>query len=109
MEMRLNDVVINERPKFLTNHPTDNDHAIIIDDLVIPLEIHKVASYFHGRKQRKNTKSVIGWNKQVHSPNGVHMIPYMQKNNPNAWTTKGMFDSFVIIDKSQAYMMKAIL
>jgi hypothetical protein len=53
MQMRLNDVVINERPKFLTNHPTDNDHAMIIDGLVIPLEIHKVESFFHACKPTK--------------------------------------------------------
>jgi transposase InsO family protein len=49
MQVRLNDVVINERPKFLTKHPTDEDHAIILDDLIIALDIHKVSSFFHGR------------------------------------------------------------
>jgi hypothetical protein len=54
VQLRLNDVVINERPKFLTKHPTDKDHAMIIEDeLVIPFEIHKVASYFHARKPTK--------------------------------------------------------
>jgi hypothetical protein len=47
--MRLNDVVLNERSKFLTTHPTDQDHAIILEDITISLDILNVASYFHGR------------------------------------------------------------
>jgi hypothetical protein len=49
MQMRLNDVVLNERTKFLTTHPTDSDHAIILEDLTISLDIFNVASFFHGR------------------------------------------------------------
>jgi hypothetical protein len=49
MQMRLNDVVLNERPKFLTTNPTDQDHAIILEDLTISLDIFNVASFFHGR------------------------------------------------------------
>jgi hypothetical protein len=50
MQLRLNDVVLNERPKFLTTSPTDTDHAIIAEDLLIPLELCGVTSYFPGRK-----------------------------------------------------------
>jgi hypothetical protein len=46
--MRLNDVVLNERPKFLTTHLTDKDHSIALEDLTIALDIHKVLSFFHG-------------------------------------------------------------
>jgi hypothetical protein len=53
MQLRLNDVVINERPKFLTSHPTEKDHAIIVDDLLMCLSIHKVASYFDARTPTK--------------------------------------------------------
>jgi hypothetical protein len=49
MQVRLNDVVLNERPKFLTKHPTDLDHAIVLADLTISLDIFNVASFFHGR------------------------------------------------------------
>jgi hypothetical protein len=49
MQMRLNDVVLNERPKFLTKHPTDLDHAIVLEGLTISLDIFNVASFFHGR------------------------------------------------------------
>jgi hypothetical protein len=51
--MRLNDVVLNERPKFLTTHPTDQDHAIVLEDLTISLDIFNVASFFHGRTPTK--------------------------------------------------------
>jgi hypothetical protein len=49
MQMRLNDVLLNEQPKFLTTNPTDLDHAIILEDLTISLDIFNVASFFHGR------------------------------------------------------------
>jgi hypothetical protein len=47
--MRLNDVAQNKQTKFLTAHPTDQDHAIVLEDLSISLYIHNVASFFHGR------------------------------------------------------------
>jgi hypothetical protein len=47
--MRLNDMVLNERPKFLTKHPPNEDHAIVLEDLTIALDIHKVLSFFHGQ------------------------------------------------------------
>jgi transposase InsO family protein len=50
MQLRLNDVELNERPKFLTGKPTEKDHALVLDELVIPLSLHGVTSYFHGRK-----------------------------------------------------------
>ena len=53
MQLRLNDVVINERPKFLTSHPTEQDHAIVVEDLLICLSIKKVASYFDARTPTK--------------------------------------------------------
>jgi hypothetical protein len=46
--MRVNDVVLNERPKVLTTHPTDQYHAIILQDLTT-LDIFNIASFFHGR------------------------------------------------------------
>jgi hypothetical protein len=49
MKMRLNSVVLNERPKFPTAHPTDQYHAIILGDLTISLDFFTVASFFHGR------------------------------------------------------------
>jgi hypothetical protein len=50
MQLRLNDVIVNERPKFLTERPTDQDHAIICLPLIITLEIDGVTSYFPVRK-----------------------------------------------------------
>ena len=50
MQLRLNDVVVNEQPKFLTHQPTEKDHAIIAEDLLIPLELSGVTSFFPARK-----------------------------------------------------------
>jgi hypothetical protein len=52
MQMRLNDVVLNELPKFVTTNPTDQDPAIILEALTISLDIFNVASFFHGRTIR---------------------------------------------------------
>jgi hypothetical protein len=44
LQLRMNDVIVNECPKFLTATPTDRDHTIIAnspgdDELRIPLDI----------------------------------------------------------------------
>jgi hypothetical protein len=51
MQLRLNDVVLNERPKLLNAHPTDQDHAIILEGIIITLDIYNVSPFFHGRAQ----------------------------------------------------------
>jgi hypothetical protein len=53
MQMRLNDVVVNERPKFLSMKPTEEDHAIVCGKLLVPLELAGVTSYFPARKPTK--------------------------------------------------------
>lgn len=52
-QLRLNDVAVDERPKFLTEHPTENTHAIQVpagDDnhpaLTIRLEMRGIVSCF---------------------------------------------------------------
>ena len=50
MQLRLNDVKVNERPKFLMAKPTEKDHAIIAGELLIPLDLHGITSFFHGRR-----------------------------------------------------------
>jgi hypothetical protein len=42
IQLKFNDVVINERQKFLTTRPTEHDHAVLCGDLLIPLELHGV-------------------------------------------------------------------
>ena len=43
MQMRLNDVVINDCPKFVHDNPTDTTHTIMVkgdtDTLIIPLSL----------------------------------------------------------------------
>jgi hypothetical protein len=52
MQMRLNDVVVNETPKFQSFKPTELSHSISVrgddveDFLVIPLELHGAVSCF---------------------------------------------------------------
>jgi hypothetical protein len=50
MQLEINDVEVNKRPKFLPVAPTSNDHAIITGDLLIPPELHGITYFFHGRK-----------------------------------------------------------
>lgn len=54
MQMRMNDVRVDEIPKFLTDNPTDDTHAVVFpheedgkgDALRVPLSLHGVTSYF---------------------------------------------------------------
>jgi hypothetical protein len=50
MQQQLNYIEVNKRPKFLTVSPTSNDHAIIAVELLIPLVLHGITSFFHGQK-----------------------------------------------------------
>jgi hypothetical protein len=55
MQMRLNDVVVNETPKFQCDSPTNISHTITVkgekmnDELVIPLDLRGVVSCFTTR------------------------------------------------------------
>jgi hypothetical protein len=48
LQMRLNDMVMNEQPELLSTHPTKQDYAIVLEDLTISLDICNVAACFHG-------------------------------------------------------------
>lgn len=55
MQLRMNDVEVNETPKFLLKNPSDESHSIVCRNesespLRIPLEIYGVTSYFPTRK-----------------------------------------------------------
>ena len=55
MQLRLNDVEVNETPKFLIEEPTEYNHALVLhrgDDAeyVIPMSLQGVTSYFPSRK-----------------------------------------------------------
>jgi hypothetical protein len=55
-QMWLNDVIVNETPKFMNEMPTEKDHAIVVtnsdstDRLIIPLAVQGVTSTFPTRK-----------------------------------------------------------
>ena len=54
MQMRQNDVEVDEKPKYLTEAPTEKSHAVVVTNdnsrLVIPLQLRGVSSYFDSRK-----------------------------------------------------------
>jgi len=54
MQMRMNDVQVEEKPKFQCKNPTERDHAITLMDegepLIIPLSLAGITSYFPTRK-----------------------------------------------------------
>jgi len=56
MQLRLNDVTVNDVPRFLTEKPTPLTHALVIptddfdDPYVIPMSLHGVSSTFPTRK-----------------------------------------------------------
>ena len=56
MQLWLNDVLVNNKLKFLTENPTAEDHAIIVtgdnpmDRLLIPLSLNGVTSIFYTQK-----------------------------------------------------------
>jgi len=60
MQMRDNDVRVNDEPKFMVPNPTDEHHAITVpcyqdtDGLTIPLSLHGVTHYFPCRKPTKS-------------------------------------------------------
>jgi hypothetical protein len=82
MQLRLNDVVINERPKFLTTGPTQQYHAIICGDLLIPLELHSVTSYFLAENRRRRSMRRVA---ELISPflirNGYRMMLRIRRRN----------------------------
>ena len=58
MQMRHNDVELDEKPKFLTKDPTEKSHAIVVrnadgNEQLIPLQLKGVTSYFPSRKPTK--------------------------------------------------------
>jgi hypothetical protein len=61
MQLRMNDVELNAQPKFLTGTPTVKYHALVIDKLVIPLCLHGVTSFFHGRVPTKKDYKEYAW------------------------------------------------
>ena len=53
MQLRDNDIEVNDLPKSLQTNPTDHNHAIIADNLLITLHIKGIISYFTVSKPSK--------------------------------------------------------
>ena len=61
MQLRDNDLRVNDEPKFMVPNPTEDHHAIYIPEvkgespaLRIPLSLHGVTSYFPTRKPTRD-------------------------------------------------------
>jgi hypothetical protein len=67
MKMRLNEVAVNETPKFQFSNPTNLYHTIIVkgdnmnDELVIPLDLCCVVSCFKTRKPIQEEFDTCDW------------------------------------------------
>jgi hypothetical protein len=73
MQMRLNDIEIQECPKFLLDRPNDTSHALRTtqdgEELLIPLALGGVVSHFYTRKP--TTADAEGLNSLRKSRNGI--------------------------------------
>ena len=77
MQMRLNDVNVDDCPKFVHNDPTDKTHTISVkghnDTLVIPLSLHGVTSYFPTRiPTAVENETCPDYNLTFPNQNGTH-------------------------------------
>jgi hypothetical protein len=67
LQLRLNDIIVNDKPKFLTDTPTERDHAIIAtnpktkDELLIPLSIKGVSLTFLTCKPTQDEYLMCPW------------------------------------------------
>jgi hypothetical protein len=86
--MWLNDVEVHDKPKFLTDKPTEHDHAICVvnhktnEELVIPLMIRGVTSTFPSRKPTQDeyetcTKFELTYDSPEYEPtNDWYVVPW---------------------------------
>jgi hypothetical protein len=85
MQMRLNDVVVNETPKFQCASPTNLSHTITVkgdnmnDDLIIPLDFRGVVSCFTTRNPTQEEFDTCYWyeltyESPVYDPSGSSML-----------------------------------
>jgi hypothetical protein len=67
LQLRLDDIIVNDKPKFLTDKPTERDHAIIVtnpkthDELLIPLTIKGVSLTFLTCKPTQDEYLMCPW------------------------------------------------
>jgi hypothetical protein len=82
MQMRLNDVVVNETPKFQCDNPTNLSHTITVkgenmnDELIIPLDLLGVMSCFTARKPTQEefytcNRYELTYESPVYDPSGL--------------------------------------
>jgi hypothetical protein len=80
IQMRLNDVEVNDKPKFLTDKPTECDHAICVvnhetnEKFVIPLMIRGVMLTFPTRKPTQDeydTCTKLNYDSHEYGPTNV--------------------------------------
>jgi hypothetical protein len=88
IQMWLNDMEVHDKPKFLTDKPTEHDHAICVvnhktnEELVIPLMIRGVTSTFPSRKPTQDeydtcTKFELTYDSPEYEPtNDWYVVPW---------------------------------
>jgi hypothetical protein len=87
MQFRLNDGVIHKQPRFLTATPTEKDHAIIVGDLLVPMDLHGVISFFHGQKPTMSEYNTSKWCIGIHIVSCIILHLQMKKPCTFANTT----------------------
>jgi hypothetical protein len=102
-QMRENDVVVNERPKFQCPNPTRDDHAIIVEVdegglYRIPLSLHGTSSYVDVRRPTEKeitnsdlTRIELTYASPDWEPGSTRYSELEQRlqENPTAWPTTG--------------------
>jgi hypothetical protein len=91
MQSRTNDVIINDRPKFLTTIPTDNDHCILAPSedpgatTRLPLRLHGTVSYLNVPPP-PNMPSVSTLPSRPTPPTGI-LVPLSTNSPKTPWST----------------------
>jgi hypothetical protein len=81
MQILLRDIEVNKHPKFLTVVPTSKYHATIAGELLIPLELHGITSFFHGQKptMKENEECALTELTYLHSHWSPHDKMYAEE------------------------------
>ena len=111
MQVRMNDVKLDDKPKFLTEDPTNESHAISCEENTgtlnnITLELKGVTSYFPTRKPTKNEFDSCPKIKLTYfTPEWDPHSTTFQEQKEASWTTKesymnGATKGIMLIDTS---------
>jgi hypothetical protein len=95
MQLRLNDVIVNNTPRLLTPAPTDSTHTLAISggqngDLIVPLAIYGVSSGFPTRKPtQQEYDSCVRYDLTSESPDYDPSDPIFSRQEEAMTTASG--------------------